>query len=265
VTDEFLPVNNAYELRFTLRALADLSVSSDVGPGDIDEIIRATRYRSLVAKFVELRHRNPNGTEAPMRNVGRPDIHSLHGRDGVRACTWFDAANGVCWFLGCVDQHDYEVFEARAASGDLLPSVTDIEILYVQRNDFDTLVETGVHELVSRALARPGHAARGVVGGFLRLEVGVLAIALDGDQLVDLFIVVRFPLIPPGTSRPAGWPGEALLERLVELATGLSADDLSISRPTEVPHKGSMRAVNPAREMAICAGNLRILRAEGGE
>ena len=129
MTDEFLPVNNTYELRFTLRALADLSVSGDVSPADIDEIIRSTRYRSLVAKFVELRHRNPNGTEAPMRNVGRPDIYSLHGRDGVRACTWFDTANGVCWFLGCVDQHDYGAFEARAASGDLLPSVIDIEIL----------------------------------------------------------------------------------------------------------------------------------------
>jgi hypothetical protein len=265
VTDDFPPVSNAYELRVTLRARADLGVGTDVAPDNIDEIIRSTTYRSLVKKFVELRGQNPNGTDAPMRNVGRPDIFSLHGRDGVRACTWFDSDSGVCWLLGCVDQHDYSVFESRALNGELLPGVDDLEILYATRNNFNQLVAGDLEVLVSRAATRPGHAVRGTVGGILRLEVSIVAIVVGTDNLVDLFITVRLPIFRQNSPRPEGWPGETLLEQLALLATGLSEHELTLSSPTHVPYQGTMRPLDPAREISIRIENLRILGAEGGD
>lgn len=63
-----------------------------MAPNDFDTILATTRDRNIVEKFRELRAAAPTGTQGSMRNVGRHDIYSLHGRDGQRACTWFEAA-----------------------------------------------------------------------------------------------------------------------------------------------------------------------------
>lgn len=49
--------------------------------------------------------------------MGRPDIISLHTAAGGRAATWYDPDNAVVWLLGFTPEHDYTVFEQRAAAG----------------------------------------------------------------------------------------------------------------------------------------------------
>lgn len=213
----------AYELRLTRRALDDLGLPAETAPGDLQDIADHTQQASLVSKFSSLRRSVPTGTDAPIRNVGRPDIYSLHGFAGDRACTWYDADAEVCWLLGWVRGHDYAEFEKRAVNGELLPDEDDYTILETEREelDFTHRVGPGVLTLVADALDAPGHVIRRTVGDLLQLEVSVVAEPIGDDQLVDIFLTVR---VPPIDDAPAGWPGRELPIRLAELATENLAD-----------------------------------------
>lgn len=241
----------AYELRFTRSALDDLGCPAGVAPGDLDAIEATATPRTIVAKFRALRHEVPTGTQPPMRDVGRPDIYSLHGFDGDRACTWFDEASGVCWFLGWVPQHDYAEIENRAASDELLPDEDDYTVLELEREnlDFAQRVGSGLRQMVDEALDRPGLAVRRRVGNLLELDISVEAVPVGHGTVVDLYITVG---VPPLDDPPAGWPGPELPTRLAELATDSEASELDLSFPMEVPSEtGDARAVVPGRELAI--------------
>jgi hypothetical protein len=241
----------AYELRFTRTALDDLGCPADIAPGDIDAIEATTRVKRVVAKFRELRADVPTGTQAPMRDVGRPDVYALHGPDGDRACTWFDDEAAVCWFLGWVPQHDYAEFEDRAANGDLLPNEDDYTVLEVEREnlDFDQRIGPGIRRMVDEALDHPGASVRRTVGDLLALDVSVEAVPLDDTTVVDLYISVG---VPPLDEPPAGWPGRELPTRLAELATGADADELQLDFPTAVPSAaGTTRPVEHGNELAV--------------
>ncbi|HTV10398.1 MAG TPA: hypothetical protein VME20_00925 [Acidimicrobiales bacterium] len=97
--------------------------------------------------------------------------------------------------MGFTPQHDYSLFETRAARGELLPDEDDRVLLELEREDldFELHVGPGLRHLVDQALARPGEPARGTVGDLMRLEVTTIAVAVDRTELVDLTIVVRLP------------------------------------------------------------------------
>lgn len=254
--EQYPPVEVAYELRLTSRALDDLGVRADVAPSDFDTILAKTRDRDIVEKFRELRADTPTGTQGSMRNVGRHDIYSLHGRDGQRACTWFEARTSVCWLLGIVGEHNYAELELRAVNGELLPSVDDVAAVELERNDFDALICPGLLVLIEQALADEGEPVRGTVGGLLRLEVAVTAVHLPGTRLVDLFISVRMPPLARGVP-PGGWPGGALVERIAELATGAPFEELTCEVPFQLPDTGQQwRDLQPASESAVVVRNL---------
>ena len=255
--EQYPPVEVAYELRFTSRALEDLGVRDDVAPNDFDTILAITHDRDIVEKFREQRHETPTGTRAPMRNVGRVDIYALHGRDGQRACTWFDARASVCWLLGVVSEHNYAELETRAANGELLPSLADSAAVEVENDDFDKLIKPGLLALIDRALADEGEPVRGTVGGLLKLEVAVMAVQLPGTRLVDLFVSVRVPPLANGVVPPENWPGSALVEHIVELATGAQFDELTCEVPAQLPAAGQKwRAYMPQSENALVVRNL---------
>jgi len=257
--EQYPQVAVAYELRLTGRALDDIGVRGDVGPGDLDAIEAAAPERDIVRKFRSQRAQVPTGTEGPMRRMGRGDVFSLHGRTGQRACTWFDPGDGVCWLLGVVAEHDYEELERRAAASDLLPSVEDLTILELERGDFESVVTPGLRALVADALTAPGTAVRGTVGGLLRLEVAVLVVAVDHAGLADVFISVRTPPLVGGAPAPRGWPGGALVQRLAELATNTDYCDLRCDHPSQMPAgEGSWRRIDPSREMAIVVHDVEI-------
>jgi hypothetical protein len=242
-----------YDLRFTLRALRDLGVREGVAPGDLDDVRKATRQKDVVDKFKELRRSSPNGTESPMYNVGRHDIYALHDRDGARACTWYDEEAEVCWFLGYCTQHKYEVLEARAINGELLPSLEDLTILEEEKRNHTTLLEPGIKKLVADAWRTPGDPQRGLVGGLLRLEVSIVVMPVDNDtEIGDLFLTLKLPPVNKGKPTPNDWPGSRLLERLVEMATNQDFEDLDVHVPSKVPASGSMqRQIDPSKEVAI--------------
>jgi hypothetical protein len=61
--EQYPPVEVAYELRLTSRALDDNGVHGDVAPNDFDTILATTRDRDIVEKFRELRADTPTGTQ----------------------------------------------------------------------------------------------------------------------------------------------------------------------------------------------------------
>ncbi len=255
--EQYPPVGVAYELRFTSRALDDLGVDVDVAPNDFETILAKTHDRDIVEKFRGQRSEEPTGTQAPMRNVGRPDIFSLHGRVGQRACTWFDAAASVCWLLGVVSEHDYNEFEVRAANGELLPSLDDITIFEIENGEFDKLITPGLHTLIERALANEGEPCRGLVGGLLKLEVSITAVQLPGTRLVDLFVSVQMPPLAKGVATPDNWPGGALVEHIAELATGEPFESLACEVPAQLPAgRSQWRDYRPQTENALVVRNL---------
>ncbi len=159
----------AYELRLTQRALDDLRCDADVPPGDLDGVEDSTHQRAIVEKSRSQRWDVPTGTQAPMRNVGRPDVYSLHGSAGDRACTWYDDDAQVCWFLGWVAQHDYTEFESRALNGELLPDLDDYTVLEVEQEnlDFDRRIGAGLRQMVDDAVQAPNTPVRRTVGDLL--------------------------------------------------------------------------------------------------
>ncbi|HTO01725.1 MAG TPA: hypothetical protein VL068_13730 [Microthrixaceae bacterium] len=221
-------------------------------PFDVDSIVKRTQRRDIVMKFFDQRREVPTGTESPLDRMGRPDIYSLHGRSGERAATWFDEANGVCWLLGVVPQHDYSDLENRAANGELMPSQEDYELLFLARNNFDDQVASGLSQLLERAFDDPEVPQRGEVGGLLRLEVSIIVVEINETDLTDLYILVRQPPRAPGVDLPDGWPGSELMERLAELATDQPFKDLSTEFPSLVPSGiGQQRPVRFDQELAI--------------
>lgn len=218
---------------------------------DIEGIEDSTHRRAIVKKFRLVRREVPTGTRTPMRDVGRPDVYSLHGPDGDRACTWYDDEAGVCWFLGWVAQHDYTEFETRAANHELLPDEDDYTILEVEREnlDFDQRIGPGIQAMVAEAFASPNSAIKGTVGDLLVLHVTVEIVLVDDEVLADLYITVG---VPPLEDPPEGWPGRELPVRLAELATGLPADDLVLGFPAEVPGShGPPRPIDFGSQLAV--------------
>ncbi|HET9732209.1 MAG TPA: hypothetical protein VFP54_05990 [Acidimicrobiales bacterium] len=247
-----------YTLRFTRRALDDLGCPTDTPAGNVDEVLAVTQHEFIVEKFQDLRGRHPRGTEAPMSNVGRPDIFSLHGNANDRACTWYDEAHRVCWFLSWVPQHRYAEFEARSANQQLLPDADDLAVLYLEAEeiDFDTRVGPGIRRMVRLAADQPEEPVRRKVGTLLNLDVSVTAVQVDGGTLADIFIIVK---VPVEGDRPPGWPGNALEVRLAELATSNVSPAMSLDVPTAVPDgPGRMRAVDHAAERAIAIRSYQL-------
>lgn len=193
---------DAYELRFTLRALADLGADA-CSPGDLDAVRDGTPWPAIVDKFAGQRAIDPRGTEPPLHGMGVPDVDALHGPAGQRAATWYDQDLGVVWFLGFTAEHDYTLLERRAAEGDLLPCEDDEVVLELdlENRDFFERVGPGVEKLIVDAWQQPGQTQRGTVGGdVLRLDV-----VIDDAALGDVFICVRLPF-GPGAQALRDWP-----------------------------------------------------------
>lgn len=250
--DEYPPLTEAaYELRFTRRALADLGCTSDVSPGDINAVLAAAKHTAIVEEFRDQRTIAPIGTRGSMRNVVRHDIHALRGPVGERACTWFEEAAGVCWFLGWVAQHDFTELEERAANGELLPDVEDLTTLTRERQnvDFATVIGLGIRTMVNLALDAPDRPVRRTIGSLLQLDVAVEAVPIEDTTLADIYITVK---VPPLHDPPQGWPGSELPIRLAELATDEEADALHLEYPERVPTEdGASRQIDFAQELAV--------------
>lgn len=256
--DDYPPIDGGYQLRFTRRALDDLGCSAIVAAGSIDDVRRSTAHKAIVDKFATQRSVEPTGTEDPMHSVGRPDIYSLHGPAGGRACTWYDSDAAVCWFLGFTPQHDYILFETRAANDELLPSLDDEVTLEIELEelDFDHRVTPDLRQLVARAERSPNHPQRATVGALLRLDVCVELLVVEDDAISDLTISVRLPPMVDGATSPPDWSDVPLLERLVALIDPRRTADQIDWAPTSIPtgpaEEGSThREVDPARELAV--------------
>ncbi len=267
--DDYPPIDDGYQLRFTRRALDDLGCPPGVAPGSIEDVRRATVHKPIVDKLATQRSTVPTGTEDPMRNVGRSDIYSLHGPAGGRACTWYDDDAGVCWFLGFTPQHDYALFEDRAANDDLLPSVDDETIFEIEQEelDFDQRIGPGLRQLVDLAERAPNAPQRATVGLLLRLEVCVELLVVEDDSLSDLTISVRLPPVVEGAVPPPDWSDEPLLERLVaSVDPDRSSDEVEwnpASLPSGPAEEGAgQRRVDHAREVAVRLPNWRSKPSE---
>jgi hypothetical protein len=88
--------------------------------------------------------------------------------------------------------------------------------------------------LTLSALERPGEPVQRFGGGLLRLEVSIIAIALPGGILADLYLSLIVAPLWIGVEPPKGWPGLALIERLAELATGRPFGDLDRAVPDKI-------------------------------
>ncbi|HTW97906.1 MAG TPA: hypothetical protein VMD59_03965 [Acidimicrobiales bacterium] len=235
-----------------------MRVPSGVRPGDIPVIALSTPWRPIVEELFNQRSASPEGTGGALARMGRGDVRALHGPAGGRAATWFDAANGICWFLGFTPEHDYSLLERRARNNELLPGAEDLSLLERDRGatDFDDRVRAGVSVLVDRALDLPRTPQRGTVGALLRLEMVAAVEPVATSRLVDLYLSVALPVPLEGVSRPPGWPGAKLPERLTALATGIPHP--VVEPASAVPDGPSERQVDPARELAFVLRNWEL-------
>lgn len=186
--------------------------------------------------------------------MGRQDIYSLHGNAGDRAATWHDKRNGVCWFLGWIGQHDYAELEARATNGKLLPDVKDLTALAHERQtlDFGKIVGPRLRKMVDLARDDPGEPVRHTVGNVIRLDITVHVVRIDDTNVGDVYITARMPLL----DKLEGVPGKHILQRLAELATQQSFDEVDVAYPTEVPDAaGTLRSIDMEDELAIVVQN----------
>ncbi len=257
MTDPFPPVGEQpWELRFTRRGLDDIGATSAWRhPGDVQAVRRVSTYPRVVDDFVHKRLDRPDAPGEPLHSVGRPDIVSLHSAAGGRAITWHDPDVQVVWLLGFTPEHDYGLFERRAAAGQLLPDEQDEVQLELEREqrDFESQIRPGLEQLLHQAIAQPSIPKRGTVGGLLRLEVSAVVVPAGDGLLGDLWLVVHLPLAPTAADVP-GWPGPNLL---VTLAAILGQGDLDY--PTELPDESGWRSVEPASELAIALRNVELV------
>ena len=252
MSDEDYPaVGPAYELRFTQRALEDLRCPG-LAPGDFPEIRKATPWKDTVDEFLDQRGVSFESTGGSLHSVGRGDIYPLHGPAGGRAATWYDPETRMCWFLGYSSEHEYELFEARAAADELLPSEYDETLLELEREelDFDRRVKPGLELLVRQACEQPDVPARGTIGDLIRLDVTAYVVGSDSDvdQQVDLWLVAHPPF---GEPHPPGWPGNSVCERLASIISGNDPADLELAYPDVVPVPGGTRPVEYGRELVV--------------
>lgn len=256
MTDPFPSVGEeAWELRFTRRALADIgALAASDSPGDMQTIRKAATYPRIVDDFTSKRQERPDAPGDPLHSVGRPDVISLHSAAGGRAATWHDADTRVVWLLGFTAEHDYTLFEQRAASGGLLPDEDDEVQLELEREqqDFEERIRPGVIELVRRGAAAAGTPQRGTVGGILRIELSAAVVRYDDRALGDVWITVHLPLEPAASEVP-GWPGADLL---VTLASVIGPGDLDYS--THVPTQDGWRPLDPGAELGLVLRNVML-------
>ena len=247
-----------WELRFTRRALADLGADAARDtPGDIATVRQTATHTRVIDDFVSKRQERPDAPGTPLHSVGRPDIISLHSTAGGRAITWYDPAAQVVWFLGFTSQHNYMLFEQRAATDDLLPDEQDEVHLELEREqrDFQTRIRPGLTELIGRAVSQPDTPQRGTVGGLLQLELTALVVDSGDAALADVWLIVHLPLQPEASEVP-GWPGGDLLETLAGM---LGRGELDFSE--QIPEgPGHWRSLDPATELAIVVRNI-VLRS----
>lgn len=245
-----------WELRFTARALDDIGCPRDVDPGSMPAVRRGATHKSIVDEFVTQRTLSLQPTQGYLHSVG-PGVAALHGPAGGRAATWFDTETGVCWFVGFTPNHDYGVLEDRAAVDELLPSPEDEQLLELFRLelDFASRIRTGLNKLVQDAAEEPGNPHRGMIGGILQLEVTATVVPLsESDVLADVYLAVRLPLEEQRADVPE-WPGNELLERLVELVDPAAAADYS---PQAIPTPDGTRPIDYASEMVVVARSVTL-------
>ncbi|MGH3733523.1 MAG: hypothetical protein ACRDVC_09155 [Acidimicrobiales bacterium] len=198
---------------------------------------------------------SPVSSGGQLHRVGRGDIAPLHARAGGRACTWFDRETNVCWFLGFTPEHDYELFETRARTGDLLPSEEDEHQWELAREemDFRTRVREGLRELVAEGIEHPLVPQRGTVGDILRIEITAVVVEIDALALADVYLCVALPI--DHSMALHGWPGKELLERLASLVSESS----EVEVPTVIPTLSGQRPVNRGNEVAVVVRNVEPL------
>lgn len=262
MSSEFPPISAGHTLRITQRALRDLGLK-DVAPNDIETIRERTLDRDFIDKFIEQRSEYPSGTAGPMRNVGRHDIYSLHGRDGLRGATWYDPEISVCWLLGVARQHRYDIFDERATEGTLLPTEDDFAIYFEEAESFEEQIKPGLRVLILAAFASPWTPQRATLGNLLRAEVSVVAEPVESSYLADKYFSVQVPPLNRGVLEPLGWPGKDLLARLAELALDADFDELDCVYPHELPHGVERwRKIDRAREIALMIRNVESINTE---
>lgn len=254
---EFPPLKlGAFELRLTARALEDLGCPRTFSRTDLDGVEESSPHGWIMRLFRSKYRDSATGTDNPIHGVGRPDIYPCHGPMGGRAVTWFDEEEAICWLLGFTPEHDFTLFEGRAASGELLPDAHDYEVLIVERGalDFDRLTVVPVKEMLKRATGVPGVSLRHTIADLLEIEIIATEVSVDEKVLREFFLSVRMP--PASTYRPPGWPHRDIPRRLMELATGYSRERLCLSDPTEVVDVTGSRIIDWQHELAVKTGPL---------
>ena len=226
-------------------------------------MIARSPYGWIIHLFASKYSISPRGTGVPIGNVKRPDVIALHGPRSGRAATWYDEENGVCWLIAFSPEHDYSLFEERAAAGELLPSTDDYTVLFFERDtaDFDRLFGPAVREMLKAATTMPGTPHRRTVRSQLEIEITVIDETFDSQTLHDVYLSVR---VPPLTNwRPPGWPHHEIPRRLLELATRYPSSRLSLQDPETVPDSlGGWRRVEWDRELAAQACSLTFALGE---
>jgi len=234
-----------YYLRFTRRALEDLRAGG-CDPGSPRAVECVTPWAAVVEEFVEQRTESPGSTGGYLARVGRPDVAPLHGPAGARACTWFDADQGVCWFLGFSPEHDYRVFETRAANDELFPDEDD-EVafeLWRENLDFNTLVRPGLLLLADQVFTEPGAVRRATLGLVLRAEATAEVIFADGVAFGDVWLSLKLPFDAARSLRD--WPGPRLAE---VLCAHLGADGFDVAETFPRPDGDDPRMIDHASEV----------------
>ena len=257
MAEDYPPVpdpSTFWELRFTARALDDLKAPK-AEPGDMPAVRTATTWSGIVDEFTTQRSLSPHSTQGTLHSVGRGDIAALHGGAGGRACTWFDANDGVCWLLGFTPAHNYDLFETRAGYGELMPSEDDEVALELAREnrEFDTRVRPGAETLARQAMAEPGTCKRGTTGGdLLRMEVSTEMVVIGGTTMCDLYVAIKLPLSETRTAVP-GWPGDQLGTELAGLLRG------DLDHTGDMPDgAGGFRAIDHQNEMVLKICNVSL-------
>lgn len=252
MTEEYPQVpgpDEYWELRFTAQALEDLGATSAATP-QVADVRRATGRKDIIDEFSSQRTVHPGTTGGHLHSVGVPDIAELHGPNGARACTWYDAGNQVCWFLGFTSQHNYLLFEQRAAVGELLPSEDDevkLEI-FREKRAFAERVAPGVRQLARKAITDREVTKRGTVGfGLLRLEVTASAVPGSLPGYAHVYVSVRYP-IDADHAEMDDWPAGNLGPAVAAVLSG----DYEWT-DTMPDGAGGTRPVIHAHEMAFVA------------